>query len=63
MRNNRLFNEYFKIKLADNHKIIIENIHIITIIPTIVILTTSNCLLIFYLSNKKFAVEKLSSLF
>ncbi|CAI2173965.1 17237_t:CDS:2 [Funneliformis geosporum] len=38
MRDNDLFNEYFKVELAN--QIVMENIHIITIIPTIVIPAT-----------------------
>src|SRR6266498_2965601 len=58
MRDNDLFNEYFKVELADHNKIVMGNIHIITIIPTIVTPATGKCLPMFYLSNKKFAVTK-----
>jgi len=49
MRPYKLFEEYFKDELAIQRDL--ENIHIITVIPT----ATGKCLPMFYLSNKKFA--------
>ena len=58
MEDHKLFKGYFRDELAradrGEYDESVENIHIITIVPT----STGKCLPMFYLSNKKFAVTK-----